>query len=333
MSEFIKFISPVNKDSFIMMNADQLNSYLEKLHANDDDNNKANAESTEAKVEEPKAQEAQTADATQELPKAGSEEVEIKEPEAKPAEETEKKPAEDKKSGKKYSKQEQIDYSFQKLKTREEAKRRKLEARIKELETALSKKDKAPSYEESKEDYIRYEVDRYGKETEKQRLEQEILDSKRHEAEELNRKRIEACFTDETEREKYNNLVKTNGPEFVKLLDREDPESVILGYLDDSDISPILVRILMTNKEYRNEVLSKTSPYGKQRAMENLEAKVRWAQQQLENRKKKEQEKEPVQEKPKIPVVGTVTKSDSSEGNNIKDYNDVLHKLNQRKYN
>lgn len=303
-----------------MMNADQINSYLEKLHANDN----TDAEPTEAKVDETKVQEAQTVDATQETQKTGSEEVEIDEPEAKPAEETEKKPAEDKKPGKKYSKQEQIDYSFQKLKTREESKRRKLEARIKELEEALNKKDNAPSFDKDKEEYIKYSVEQYGKEAEKKRLEQEYIDSKRYEAEELNRKRIEACFTDETEREKYNNLVKTNGPEFVKLLDREDPESVILGYLDDSDISPILVRILMTNKEYRNEVLSKTSPYGKQRAMENLEAKVRWAQQQLENRKKIE--------KPKIPVVGTVTKSDSNDGNIVKDYNDVLHKLNQRKY-
>lgn len=320
MSNSQILFSPVNKDSFIMMNADQINSYLEKLHANDN----TDAEPTEAKVDETKVQEAQTVDATQETQKTGSEEVEIDEPEAKPAEETEKKPAEDKKPGKKYSKQEQIDYSFQKLKTREESKRRKLEARIKELEEALNKKDNAPSFDKDKEEYIKYSVDKYGKEAEKKRLEQEYIDSKRYEAEELNRKRIEACFTDETEREKYNNLVKTNGPEFVKLLDREDPESVILGYLDDSDISPILVRILMTNKEYRNEVLSKTSPYGKQRAMENLEAKVRWAQQQLENRKKIE--------KPKIPVVGTVTKSDSNDGNIVKDYNDVLHKLNQRKY-
>lgn len=312
-----------------MMNADQINSYLEKLHANDNDNKTTDAESTEAKVEETKVQEAQTVDATQETPKTGSEEVEIKESDVKPTEETEKKPAEDKKqSGKKYSKQEQIDYSFQKLKTREEAKRKKLEARIKELEEALSKKDDAPSFDKEKEEYIKYSVDRYGKEAEKKRLEQEYVDSKRYEAEELNRKRIETCFADEAEREKYNNLVKTNGPEFVKMLDKEDPESVILGYLDDSDISPILIRILMTNKEYRNEVLSKTSPYGKQRAMENLEAKVRWAQQQLENRKKKNE----TPEKPKIPVVGTVTKSDPDNGTVMKDYNDVLHKLNQRKY-
>lgn len=304
-----------------MMNTEQINSYLEKLHANTSD-----VEPTEAKVDETKVQEAQTVDATQETQKTGSEEVEIKEPEAKPAEETEKKPIEDKKSsGKKYSKQEQIDYSFQKLKTREASKRRQLEARIKELEEALNKKDNAPSFDKDKEGYIKYSVEQYGKEAEKKRLEQEYIDSKRYEAEELNRKRIEACFTDEAEREKYNNLVKTNGPEFVKLLDREDPESVILGYLDDSDISPILVRILMTNKEYRNEVLSKTSPYGKQRAMENLEAKVRWAQQQLENKKK-------IEKPNKIPVVGTVTKSDSNDGNIVKDYNDVLHKLNQRKY-
>lgn len=321
MSNSQILFSPVNKDSFIMMNTEQINSYLEKLHANTSD-----VEPTEAKVDETKVQEAQTVDATQETQKTGSEEVEIKEPEAKPAEDTEKKPIEDKKSsGKKYSKQEQIDYSFQKLKTREASKRRQLEARIKELEEALNKKDNAPSFDKDKEGYIKYSVEQYGKEAEKKRLEQEYIDSKRYEAEELNRKRIEACFTDEAEREKYNNLVKTNGPEFVKLLDREDPESVILGYLDDSDISPILVRILMTNKEYRNEVLSKTSPYGKQRAMENLEAKVRWAQQQLENKKK-------IEKPNKIPVVGTVTKSDSNDGNIVKDYNDVLHKLNQRKY-
>ena len=325
MSNSQILFSPVNKDSFIMMNADQINSYLEKLHANDN----TDAEPTEAKVDETKVQEAQTVDATQETQKTGSEEVEIDEPEAKPAEETEKKPAEDKKPGKKYSKQEQIDYSFQKLKTREESKRRKLEARIKELEEALNKKDNAPSFDKDKEEYIKYSVEQYGKEAEKKRLEQEYIDSKRYEAEELNRKRIETCFTDEVEREKYNTLIKNNGPDFVKLLDKEDPESVVLGYLDDCDISPILVRILMTNKEYRDQVLSKSSPYSKQRAMENLEAKVRWAQKQLENRKTKELE---VQEKPKIPVVGTVTKSDSNDGNIVKDYNDVLHKLNQRKY-
>jgi len=317
-----------------MMNTDQINSYLEKLHATNDENT-VNEETTKANVEESKTQEAQTVDATQETPKTGSEEEEIKESDVKPTEETEKKPAEDKKqSGKKYSKQEQIDYSFQKLKTREEAKRKKLEARIKELEEALNKKDNAPSFDKNKEEYIKYSVDQYGKEAEKKRLEQEYIDSKRYEAEELNRKRIETCFADEVEREKYNTLIKNNGPDFVKLLDKEDPESVVLGYLDDCDISPILVRILMTNKEYRDQVLSKSSPYGKQRAMENLEAKVRWAQKQLENRKLKEQENEHnVQEKPKIPVVGTVTKSDSNDGNIVKDYNDVLHKLKQRKYN
>ena len=310
-----------------MMNTDQINSYLEKLHATNDENT-VNEETTKANVEESKTQEAQTVDATQDS-KTGSEEVEIKESDVKPTEETEKKPAEDKKPGKKYSKQEQIDYSFQKLKTREESKRKKLEARIKELEEALSKKDNAPSFDKDKEKYIKYSVEQYGKEAEKKRLEQEYIDSKRYEAEELNRKRIETCFTDEVEREKYNTLIKNNGPDFVKLLDKEDPESVVLGYLDDCDISPILVRILMTNKEYRDQVLSKSSPYGKQRAMENLEAKVRWAQKQLENRKTKELE---VQEKPKIPVVGTVTKSESNDGNIVKDYNDVLHKLNQRKY-
>lgn len=335
-----------------MMNTEQLNSYLEKRHENDKKEEEKKTETVETKVEtekkaeepakpevetgeakpaETEVQETKTTEVSEDKKeKVGSEEVKPKETETKPVEEAETKPTEDKKkdAGKKtYSRQEKIDYAFQKQK-------RKYEARIRELEEQLNEKKERPKFEENKEEYIRFEVDRLTKENEKKRLEEEYREARNQAAQEINDRRIESCFTDPAEQEKYRALVKSNGRDLVKILDREDPDGAIFGYLDDSELSPILTRILMTNREYRDEILSKSTAYGKLRAMEQLEAKVRWAQKQMENRQKKAEEvPQPAEQpKPAIPVVGTVTKSDSSAGKVVKDYNNVLHNLNQRKY-
>lgn len=327
-----------------MMNTDQINAYLEKLHANDvntDETKTPEAETAPANAEETKVQEDVTATAPEEKTKenAGSETEDKAQEEAQPAEtEPDDKVDENKKEkptiSKKHTKQEQIDYAFQK----EKAKRKKLENRIKELEEENKKYRglKLEDFKNSQEDYINYLVEQKARETEKKRLENEYVNSKNQEAEQINKQRIVNCFPDESEQTKYNELVAKNGADFVKILDEADPEQVVLGYLDDSEISPLLIRIMMTNKEYRNEVLSKSSPYGKQRAMEKLEQKVLWARQQLEARNKQKKEKEKTateQKKPSIPVVGSVTQSESSGGKVIKDYNSVLRELNnKRKY-
>lgn len=336
-----------------MMTTDQVSSYLEKLHSRD----QKSTEVETVKAEEPKATEPSNTEETEvkenqtvELSdadkenKTGSDVSSNPDTDAKPAEVSEKKVTDDSKSvadkkserpEKKFTKQEQIDYSFQKLKAKEEAKRKKLEARIAFLEKSLkeSKSKEAPSFKDQPEEFLRQEIDRQSKESEKERLEKEYFESKTREADEINKMRIEQCFKDERERDTYNTLVKEHGKELVDILDKRDPESAVLGYLDDSDVSPILIRILMTNKEYRDEVLSKSSPIAKFRAMERLEAKVRWAQQQLENRRKKEEvppanADSKVDEKKKLPVVGSVTKSDSDNGTLVKDYNTLLHNLN-----
>jgi len=328
-----------------MMNIDQINEYLEKKHENENredivDTKKPEAEIASANAKETEVQETDTDKVTEDNNTAGSDvekkeeektkPVEVQTPENK-TEESKEKPKENPK--KEYSKQEKIDFAFQK----EKAKRKKLEARIKELEEE-NKKYKGLKLEDFKNDseqFTNYLVDQKIREIEKKRLEDEYRTSKMMEAEEVNRQRIAECFPDEVEQSKYNELVTKNGKNFVELLDEKDPDQVVLGFLDDSPISPLLIRIMMTNKEYRDEVLGKSSPYARQSAMERLEQKVLWARQQLANKVKKEQQETTEQkpQKPQIPVVGSVTQSDPSNGSVIKDYNAELERLNkQRKY-
>lgn len=319
---------PVNGETSIMMTTEQINNYLNKNKVVDE----PKVEDTKANVEDTKVQETNTVEASEENTNTGSEDENKVENETQPVEtKPEDKPAE-KKEKHQYTKQEKIDYAFQKAK----AKQKKLEARIRELEEENKKfkEKKLEDFGDSQEDKINFLVDKRENERELARLQQEVVDNRNSEASRIHEQRTIACFPDEAEQEKYKNLIRDYGPAFVKQLDEVDPEQVVLGYLDDCDISPILTRILMTNKEYRDSVLNKTSPYSKQRAMEQLEAKVRWAQQQLNNRKQKETTPPttPVETKPSIPVVGSVTKSESSSDGVQKDMNSLLTKLNQRKH-
>ena len=59
-----------------------------------------------------------------------------------------------------------------------------------------------------------------------------------------NERRVATCFPDEADREIYNRLLKNSGAAFVDRLDAEDPDGVILGCLDDCDISPIVFSIV-----------------------------------------------------------------------------------------
>ena len=316
------------------MNAEQLNAYLEKRHEGEQ-HTTSEVDAAKANAEETKVQETNTVEVPEEKIETGSPAEDKAQEETQPVEtEPEKKPDERKPEvqKKEHSKQEKIDYAFQKLK----AKLKKQEARIRELEAERnSQPDKSlEDFNNSQEDYIKYLYGKNARDDEYNRLKDEVTEAKRYEAEQINNQRIANCFPDEAEQAKYRQLVAQNGPAFVQTLDEADPEGAVLGYLDDSDNAPILIRIMMTNKGYRDAVLSKSSPYGKQRAMEQLEAKVEWAKQQLANRAAKAKETPPAEPEKKaaLPVVGTVTKSDATGGNVVKDYNQVLHNLNARRY-
>ena len=71
--------------------------------------------------------------------------------------------------------------------------------------------------------------------------------------------------------------VNNSGEAFAQKLYAEDPDNVILDGLDDCDISPIVVRVLMTKPKFLDEILSKKGRHAKERAFDNLVDSIRHA--------------------------------------------------------
>ena len=100
-----------------------------------------------------------------------------------------------------------------------------------------------------------------------------------------NERRVSTCFPDEADREIYNRLLKNSGAAFVDRLDAEDPDGVILGCLDDCDISPIVLRVMMTKPQFLNEILSKKTRHGKEVAFDTLVNRCRIADKVIKSKK------------------------------------------------
>lgn len=229
----------------------------------------------------------------------------------------------------KYSKQEQMNYAFAK----EKAKRKKLEARIAELEEE-NKKFKDLNVEDFKNDqqkYTDYLVDRKMNEMEKSRLQAEYESSRSEEAEKINQYRINQCFEAQEDRDAYNSLIQKNGKQFLAYLDKNDPQQAVLGYLDDCDVSPIIIRLMMTRQDIRDSIMSKSTPYAKTVALDKLADRIVYAQNVIKQKAAKANA-EPA--KPNLPVIGKVTKSETTNTDiDLSDPNAILKKLNQkRKY-
>lgn len=314
-----------------MMTTEQLNKYMsDKGLSNESDEQKVNVpESKEtvnvadAKTDEPKEEK-----------QSESEPKETKTENAEPAKEVEEvKKEEDKPKQdivpqkKQYTQQEKIDYAFQK----EKAKQKKLQERIKELEAQLKNKETV-----AKEDpaYIDKMVDIKFKEFQKQQLEDEYKRTEAEQFDKINEQRIKNCFPDEKEEAIYRSMVRSQGSSFLKELDEYDPEQAVLSYLDDCEIAPLMTRILMTDTGYKNEILSKRSPYAKYRAMEKLEEKIQYAIGVLDEKKKAATQETPKAEpKNAIPIVGSVTKSEDNPSKKVvKNWNEELAALNKSKH-
>lgn len=278
---------------------------------------KANVDTKPVEVkEEPKETGTEGSDKETKSPDTVKEETTVKPTEVETK--TEKKPS--------YSKQEKIDYAFQKKK----AKIKQLEQRNKELEEEI-KKYKNLTLEDFKgnhQDYLDYKVDYNTKQQEYNRNKEEANRFKNEEAERINNERIARCFPDPDEQSRYSQIIQSEGSKLVAKLDEEDPEQAVLGYLDDSEISPILVRLLIAEPSYLNEILSKRSAMGKYRAMEKLEDRVRWAQEKMSQPKEETQVVKEEEKKPAIPVIGSVTKSESTKDSKpVFDANAELRRL------
>lgn len=108
---------------------------------------------------------------------------------------------------------------------------------------------------------------------EKQRNEA-IEEQANAEAQLIHQQRIDNCFTDEAEVTRYQTLLANGRDKFFNFLQKYDPENTILQYLDDSDYSPLLVQILMTNPNVLKKVVEIRNPINKAIELRSLENRI-----------------------------------------------------------
>lgn len=280
-----------------------------------ENNNTESETAAESATEETKAEPVENSDTEVEQPN----ETEVKE--------EVKKDNNDKPTKQKHTKQEQMNYAFAK----EKAKRRKLEERIRELEEE-NKKFKDLNLDDFKNDqqkYTDYLVDRKVNEMERNKLQAEYESSRNEEAEKINQYRINQCFEAQEDKDAYNALIEKNGKQFLAYLDKNDPQQAVLGYLDDCEVSPIIIRLMMTRPDIRDSIMSKSTPYAKTVALDKLADRIVYAQNVI---KQKAAAKNNAPAKPNLPVIGKVTKSETTNTDiDLTDPNAILHKLNQKR--
>lgn len=103
---------------------------------------------------------------------------------------------------------------------------------------------------------------------------QMALEAAEEQASAIREARVEACFPDPAEREKYNAFFDKNREAFSGFLAKADPQGAIVDYLDDSPNSPLLTAVLMSNPKITYAICSKTSPMSKFMELKNLENRI-----------------------------------------------------------
>lgn len=101
-----------------------------------------------------------------------------------------------------------------------------------------------------------------------------IMEYESAQADEIHQSRIEKCFTDQAEIDHYNKLLENGRDKFVEFLSQVDPDNAVLQYLDDTDNSPLLVRLLMTRPDVLKTVVSKRSPIAKAIELKSIETQL-----------------------------------------------------------
>lgn len=94
------------------------------------------------------------------------------------------------------------------------------------------------------------------------------------EADQIHEARIAKCFTDPSEVEHYHRLLENGRDKFVEFLNKVDPEGAVIDYLDDCEVSPLMVRLLMTNPNVLKSVVTKRNPLSKAIELRSIENKM-----------------------------------------------------------
>lgn len=214
------------------------------------------------------------------------------------------------KKSKTYTKEQKTQHAFAKEKSRRKA----VEAELANLKEKL-KKYEGLSLEHFKNDqaaYNDYKLDRRFDEEKVKSLESEQAKLYNEEAAETARRRVEACYPDESSQAKYQNLIARAESDFESMhpgigarsfsefLLREKDHAVI-SYLQDSDNAPKLIRHFIHKPEVAQRIMAMNNQYNKFIELKQLENRMLMFEKI--NKSKSEQ---PKVEKKVLPNTGKV---------------------------
>lgn len=217
-----------------------------------------------------------------------------------------------KKKGKPYTKEQKTQHAFAKEKSRRKA----VEAELAELKEKLKKYEglSLKHFNDDQDAYNDYKMDRRFDEEKVKRLESEQAELVNEEAAETARRRVEACYPDEADQAKYQNLIaraesdfSSMHPEigtksFSEFLLSEKDHSVI-SYLQDSDNAPKLIRHFIHKPEVAQKIMSMSNPYKKFIELQQLENRM------LMHERLAAQKAEHKVEKKVLPNTGKITQA------------------------
>ena len=224
------------------------------------------------KPAQPEASEKPVDQSTPEPKEEPKEEPEAEKPKEEPKEEPkvetpekdEKKPSdEDKpKPKRKYTHEERVAHAFSIEKQKRKEQHAKDRARIKELEDELARVKglRLSDFDNNVDNYTDYRLKEREMQDEvkftKERMEREESEELARETE----RRVNLSFPTEEERDDYNDLIRTNGKQFLEALNEVDPNGVVLDYLNSVDKYPIVLQKLMTDMDALKHVFRDKDP-------------------------------------------------------------------------
>lgn len=243
-------------------------------------------------------------------------------------------------AAKKDERQSQRDYAFIREKNKRKQQKERYEARIKELEAELKKRDNLEAKHFQKEDgtpdpeaYIHNEFAKRDMKDELNRIRQQDMYEQQQLEEEQDRIITERCFEGK-DLEDYRNLINTKGKAFAAALQDNDPNNVVLGYLDTLQEYPVVVRELMTNLGTLRRLFRSRDP-------EALKYNVRVIADEILDKYHsdtavKPQEVPQPTAKTSIPVIGkqisSQSNSNSANASLVKDWSSINAYLAKHKY-
>ena len=221
--------------------------------------------------------------------------------------------------------------SFRKEKEKRKRMQANYERQIASLQKEISgykSKMDSEGFDRKSDDGIQTLIDRKSAEKELARLEEEQESLAMQEDLEENERRITTCFPDEADQRIYRQLVENGGRKFADKLANYDKDNVILSGLDDCEISPIVIRVLMTKPEFLNEILSKRTRHARELAFDSLVNRLKVAD-KIVREKRAEKQKSNTDDSKKvaskglngIKATGKQVKNSSPDAPVVKDAN------------